>query len=351
MSKDIKVKLLELPKSIIHSILGYLSAKELIFPFLQVSKKFTEFALDPSILTNAFFNQIKVPFCYGGKEFESLKIEEKVSVIKDILWSGGTNEKLPITAYFTDGGGQENDMGKYFISNIYTDNPANLYCSRRGENVSIKAICSEGVSQHIDFSDPKKYLIPESKASCYRYSKDTYYYPVQKAIAANDPQNRKHFGVIKYHDLNRNLSGYTCFLKNFVVFISMEEIDTSHPIVQLFDGVKKLEQVQQLGFDYMSLQDTEDTKVVEFTLSSTKKVEDILQKNIPGAKLNGVYPFIWGDISGNTTNYLNIVQRIGFRYILFKLIDSTKTQSGDNIDCYTVSISGSYVKLKFSHEE
>jgi hypothetical protein len=288
---------------------------------------------------------------YGGKEFSDLKPEERINIMKEVLWPSGINEKIPITAFFTDGGIQENEGEKYFYSNIYTDNPANLYCSKRGENVHVKAICSEGVSQHVDTSDVKKYQVKEKTAIKCMFPKETYSYPLKKLLATHDPQNSKHFAVMKYHDLNRNLSGYDSFLQSFAVFISMEDICPNHPIVQLFNGIKKIDQVAQLGFDYSSLQDTEDTKVVEFTLSNIKKVEETLQKHFPGAKLNGVYPFIWGDISQANTNYLNIAQRIGFRYVLFKLIDSNKKGGDNNIDCYTVSISGTYVKLKFSPEE
>ena len=110
-----------------------------------------------------------------------------------------------------------------------------------------------------------------------------------------DPQNSKQFGIIKYHDINRTLINYTCFLQSFAVFLSMEEIDVNHPLVRLFDGIKKLDQLQKLGFETFTLQNSEDTNVVEFKLNSIHEVERTLQKNIPGARLDGVYPLIWGD--------------------------------------------------------
>eukprot|EP00826_Nyctotherus_ovalis_P052667 TRINITY_DN6726_c0_g1_i12.p1 TRINITY_DN6726_c0_g1~~TRINITY_DN6726_c0_g1_i12.p1 ORF type:complete len:157 (+),score=38.10 TRINITY_DN6726_c0_g1_i12:171-641(+) len=156
---------------------------------------------------------------------------------------------------------------------------------------------------------------------------------------------------MKFHDIRRNLKNYTCLLQSFVILVSIKPIYVNHPLVQLFDGVRSLEQVNKLGFDYTMLQDTEDTKVVEFNLQSPKKVELVLDKNVPGAKLNGVYPLIWGDVSKNTPNYLSLEQPIGFKYTLMKLIDSHKTQMHGNIDCYTMGTFGNLIKLMHKYEE
>jgi len=350
MSKEAKVKLLDLPRAIIKAALSYLTIKELLFPTMETNKKLNELANDPAVITGVFFHQLKVPLAYGGAEFAALKPEDKMAIMKDIIWPSGINEKLNTLAYFTDGGFDGSD-NKYFIQNIYGDNPANLYCSKRGENVHVKAMCSDSIAQHVDLTDLAKYKVPPAKAHLYTYPDDTYCYPIKSLIGKHDPQSHKQFAVIKYHDLNRNLGGYTCFLQSFALFISMEEIDVSHPLVRMFDGVKKMEQMEKLGFEFMSLQSTEDTKVVEFTLASTRKLEENLQKLVPGSKLNGVYPLLWGEVSTATTNYLNVIQRVGFRYMILKLIDSHKSQPGGNIDCYPISLSGNHIKLRFSHEE
>jgi len=353
MAKESKIKLLDLPKYILTSSLTYLTVKELLYPIMETNKKLNELANDPNVITPVFFGQIKVPLTYGGSEFAALKPEDKMQIMKDILWPSGINEKLCMMAYYTDGGVHGND-NNHFINNIYGDNPQNLYCSKRGENVHVKAICSDSLAAHIDLTDISKYKVPKEKAHLYTYPDDTYSYPIKTLIGNHDPQNHKQFSVIKYHDFNRSTGGYTCFLQSFAVFISMEDIDPNHPLIRLFDGVKKLEQIEKLGFETMSLQSAEDTKVVEFNLGSLRKVEETLQKNVPGAKLNGVYPLLWGEVSSATTNYLNMVQRIGFRYVLLKLIDSKKTidiTEGANIDCYTIALSGNLVKLRYSHEE
>jgi len=350
MSKESKIKLFDFPNHLVKSILGYLTVKELLYPIMETSKKLNEFANDPDVITRVFFNQLKVPLPYGGAEFAALKPEDKNTIMKDILWPSGINEKLTAVAYYTDGGMYGTDS-KFFMNNIYGENPTNLYSTKRGENVHVKAVISDCLSQHIDISDISKFKIPESKAHLYAYPNDTYSYPIKSLIGNYDPQNCKQFAVLKYHDLNRNLTGYTAFLQSFILFISMEEIDPNHPLVQLFDGVKKMEQVEKLGFEFMSLQTQDETKVVEFNLSSIQKVEEVLQKNVIGAKLNGVYPFLWGQLASTVTNYLNIIQRIGFRFILLKLIDSNKPDPSSNIDCYTISMSGSLVKLRHTHEE
>eukprot|EP01022_Parablepharisma_sp_SALTPOND_P026627 TRINITY_DN64503_c2_g1_i1.p4 TRINITY_DN64503_c2_g1~~TRINITY_DN64503_c2_g1_i1.p4 ORF type:complete len:350 (+),score=33.59 TRINITY_DN64503_c2_g1_i1:2958-4007(+) len=349
MSKE-KVKLLELPGELVKAALMFLAPKELLYPLMQVNRRFKELASDPMVMTVSFFSSLKVPLTYGGREFAALRAEERGLIIKDVLWASGINERLPMMAYYTDGGVDGKDS-KFFISNIYADNPSCLYCSVRGENVHVKATFSEIIPSHIELSDISKYAVPESKTALYSYPEHTYSYPIKSLISKHEPQHHKQFAVVKYHDLNRNLTNYTCFLQSFAVFISMEEIDPNHPLVRLFDGVKKLEQVEALGFEHMSLQSSEDTKVVEFSLQSLKNIEEVLQKNVPGAKLNGVYPLIWGDISKNTTNYLNVIQRVGFRFMLLKLIDSHKSQADGNIDCYTISLSGNLIKLRHTHEE
>jgi hypothetical protein len=350
MSKESKIKLLDFPKHLIKSILGYLTTKELLYPIMETNKKLNEFANDPEVITRVFFNQLKVPLPYGGAEFAALKPEDKKAIMKDLLWPSGINEKLSAMAYYTDGGVEGTDS-KYFINNIYGENPPNLYSTKRGENVHIKALISDSLSQQIDLNDISKFKIPEAKAHLYSYPSDTYSYPIKSLIGNHEPQHCKSFAVLKYHDLNRNLTSYTSFLQSFALFISMEEIDPNHPLVQLFDGVKKIEQMEKLGFEFISLQNSDETRVVEFQLSSIQKVEEALQKNVMGAKLNGVYPFLWGQVTTATTNYLNIIQRIGFRFMLLKLIDSHKPDPSSNIDCYTISLSGNYVKLRHTHEE
>lgn len=349
MAKE-KTKLFDLPIPVLKTALTYLTTKELLYPIMETNKKLNGLANDPQVVTSVFFNQLRVPLAYGGAEFAALKPEDKMTIMKDILWQSGINERLPMLAYYTDGGVFESDS-KHFIQNIYTDNPTNLYCAKRGENVHIKVMVSETLSQHIDSTDVAKYKIPKEKAHACFYPEETYSYPIKTLIGNHDPQHHKQFAVIKYHDLNRNLGGYTCFMSSFAVFISMEEIDAAHPLVQLFDGVKKMEQVEKLGFEFLSLQSTEDTKIVEFSLSSIRKIEETLKSHVPGAKLNGVYPFLWGDISRNTNNYLNIIQRVGFRFMLLKLIDSNKTESGTNIDAYSITVSGNHIKLRYTHEE
>lgn len=345
-----KVKLLDLPPEVLKFALTFLQPEKLLNPIMAVCKKLNELASDPKVMSACFFNAIKVPMRYGEVEFGALSAKERAGLIKDIFWVNGLNEKVNVTAYYTDGG-VDKGTSKYFISNIYAENPIDLYSSVRGSNIHVKAILTDTLSSHIDLFDVSQYKIPVKKASLYEYPEDTYSLPIKSLLSQYDPQNSKQFGILKYHDLNRNIPNYTCFLQSFALFVSMEEIDVNHPLVRLFDNIKKKEQMEELGFQYITLQSTEDTQVVEFELHSLREVEKTLQKNVPGAKLDGVYPLLWGDISKNNVNYLNITQRIGFRFMLLKLIDSHKTQSHGNIDCYTMSLSGFVIRLKSSFEE
>lgn len=349
MNKD-KVGLLDIPIELLQSIFTYLEPKLLFYPLMEVNQAFNDLANDPMVMTTCFFNFIKVPLKYGGGDFCLLAKKERFSIIKDALWTNGVNEKISTIAYFTDGGVYGEDF-TYFISNIYSDESSELYSSKRGENVNIKAVLSDSLFSHIDLTDLKRYKISKEEYHLYKYPNDTFCYPIKSLISQYEPQHSKQFGILKYHDLNRNLTSYNALLQSFAVFLSMEEIDVNHPLVRLFDGIKEIDQLEKLGFEYTLLQTTDDTHVVEFTLSSSNKLQQTLEKNAPGAKLNGVYPLLWGDISKNTVNYLNVFQRIGFRYMLLKLIDSTKTGDGTNIDCHSISLSGYTIKLGHTCEE
>eukprot|EP00826_Nyctotherus_ovalis_P036733 TRINITY_DN3282_c0_g1_i14.p1 TRINITY_DN3282_c0_g1~~TRINITY_DN3282_c0_g1_i14.p1 ORF type:complete len:140 (-),score=3.20 TRINITY_DN3282_c0_g1_i14:303-722(-) len=118
----------------------------------------------------------------------------------------------------------------------------------------------------------------------------------------------------------RNVVNYTCLLQSFALFVSMEEIDASHPLIRLFDGIKTKKQMEDLGFENISLQSVEGTHIVEFRLYPLSNVERTLQKHMSGAKLDGVYPLMWREINKFTENYLNLTQRVGFRFLLLKLI-------------------------------
>ena len=56
-------------------------------------------------------------------------------------------------------------------------------------------------------------------------------------------------------------------------------------------------------------------------------------------------------INKKTANYLNVVQRLAFRFMLLKLIDSHKTKEDTSIDWFHITLSGKYISLNDSNEE
>lgn len=345
-----KIKLLDLPLEVLKGIFTFVEPERLFYPLMEVNKAFNELANDPTVMTICFFSTIKVPLRNGGAEFSSLTAGEKTAILKEIFWSCGTNEKIPGVAYYTDGGTFDGSAD-YFISKIYSEESTQLHSTVRGQNVHIKTAVSSELSSHIDLSDVSKYKVGSKNAGNCMYPDSTYALPIRSLLAQYDPQNFKQFSILKYHDFYRNVVNYTCLLQSFALFVSMEEIDVSHPLIRLFDGIKTKKQMEDLGFENISLQSIEDTHVVEFRLHPLSNVERTLQKHMPGAKLDGVYPLIWGEISKFTVNYLNLTQRIGFRFLLLKLIDSHKSGKDSNIDCHTIALSGNIIRLKNSAEE
>jgi len=345
-----KIKLLDLPLDVLKAIFMFIEPERLFYPLMEVNKIFKEVANDPMVMTISFFSSVKVPLRNGGLEFSSLTFSERTAILKEIFWSCGANDKIPAIAYYTDGGTYE-ESSEYFISKLYSEESTQLYSTVRGQNVHVRVIISNELSSHIDFTDPKKYKLPKKYFDSYTYPEHTYILPIKSLLAQYDPQNSKQFSILKYHDFYRNSVNYTCLLQSFVLFVSMEEIYENHPLVQLFDNIRTKEQMENLGFENMSLQSTDDTHVVEFKLHPLSSVERVLQKHVPGVKLNGVYPLMWGSISKLTANYLNMTQRIGFRFLLLKLIDAHKTEEPSNIDCHTIALSGNIVRLKNTFEE
>jgi hypothetical protein len=178
-----------------------------------------------------------------------------------------------------------------------------------------------------------------------------YKVPYLRECATHDLSFLTTFGVMKYFDLNRALTTYSCFLKSWALFVSMDEIDQNCDIVQLFNDVDDITKAKSLGFETFTLVVGTTASVLEFNLSSLSQVEKVLQTHKgANARLKGVYPLLYGDVTKSTANYLNIIQRIGFRHLLLKLIDSFK-EGDKNIDCYNITVSGTIVKMKQNMEE
>ena len=348
MSKE--KMLSKFPIEIIKSIIIYLRPNELLLSIAQLSKQFKQIAMDPMVMTVSFFSYLKIPFDYGGCEFAALRLNDRLNIMKRVLWKKSESEKISMVAYYTDGG-VDGYTSTYFMQNLYVEKPSKLYSSKREDNINIKSIISKKIESKIDLQNIKQYLVPKEDNALYLYPEFTYIYPIESLICTYEPEFYKQFAVLKFYDINRNLTSYTCFLQSFALFVSMSEIDVNHPLVRLFDGIRTIDELDKLGFEYTMLQDTDDTKVVEFNSSSSSKLKESLNKNVPGAKLNGVYPVLWGDICFKTPNYLNLTRPIGYRYTLLKLIDSKKTQSDGNIDSYTMSVSGNLINLKHAYEE
>ena len=350
MSKDTrKVGLGDLSEALLKRVLSYLGAKKVVYPAMCVCKRIYQLGTkDGPFLTRCFFSDIKVPYSYGGYELGALEHSERLELLKEVYGSGTV--PISLFSYFTDGGVDKGEA-KYFIQNVYLANAKELYSAFKGENIHVASVCSESVASAFVLDELDQYAL-KSEGAEEKKGNSTYRLPVERLLAAHDPQNSKHIAFIKYYDINRNIQHYTCLLQSFALFVSMEQIASEHPLVQLFQGITTFEQMQQLGFEFTHLQEDGPTKVVEFALSSPRQVEATLQKHKgPRARLNGVYPLIWGEIVKTTVNYLNVTQRIGFRYLLLKLINSQKTSGDSNIDCHNIQVSGSTLILKHSYEE
>ena len=359
----------KIPQHLIYYILSLLPCKDLIYPIMLISRYLHALANTPSLMTKAFFSTLLIPPEFPQTDFLDLSPKDKYQMIKS-AFHGGT-KRLPLFAYYTDGGTYSKE---YFVHNIFIENPVNLFSSSRGENVNIKGVCSRHVLNEFKMGDLGDYQVgTEGEESNMeninkkevsmtntntntntKNTKDSQRYkiPISDLISKHDTGFDRSFGILKYYDLNRNIYDYTCYLQSFALFVSMNEISSTHPIVQLFTSLNSFSHFQDFGFPTIPIQSEGKTQVVEIDLSSRRKVEDILRKYYKGARLDGVYPLIYANLVNNTANYLNLQQKIGFRFILMKLIDSDKTSgNGNNIDCYSITPSGTYIQLRNSCED
>lgn len=345
-----------LPEKILKEIISFLECSDILYSIMNTSQRFHNICFEQGeLLSRTFLAEIKVPYYFIGHDLCQLSPKDRIKIISKVI--GSDSERLPIFSYFTDGGVDKGDPS-YFIGNIFCDNPAKLYSSIKGSNINVKSICSSTINSKFTLGDLSTYAIKEDIV-LYNNKKDpkikgdeTYRLPIEQLISSYDPQNLRSFAILKYLDVSKSKSGYTCFLQSFALFISMEEIDANCPIVQLFDSINSYDSFQKFGFNVNIIQEEQGTKIAEFDLTNIKHIENTLQK-VKGhsAKLRGVFPIIWGELGKKAHNYLNISQKVGFRYLLLKLIDSNKTSGDANIDCYNLRPSGVYIKLKDSFEE
>ena len=341
-----KFRFLFLPTSIQENILSYSTAKEIFHPIMKINNHFNNLANQPTLFTTIFFNHIKLSTCTAlFNLYKSLNSRERKAFAKECIYT--TTEQLELFSHYTDGGVDQDSL-TYFISNIYKESPTHLYSSKKGENVNVKSLLSDGLYQKYTIDEIAKYAQKDSNNA----SPLVYKIPYLHESAIHDPQFLSTFGIIKYYDLSRTHPTYNCLLSVWALFVSLDEIDPHCDIVELFNGINTIEKAKAFGFDTTMLVEGATATVMEFLLHSLKKVEKILQMHRgKNARLNGVYPLLFGVVTKQNPNYLNVVQRIGFRHCLLKLIDSAKEMEGGNIDCYNISVSGTIVRLKHNTEE
>ena len=334
-----------LPPHLQELVISFSNGKEAFHPIMKVSNKIYQLVNAPILFTTIFFNHLKLSTKSSLFEtFCKLNSKERRYFAKECIYT--TTERLDLFSYYTDGGVYSNDA-LYFISNVYKDNPANLYSTIKTKNVHVKTLLSNGMQAKANIDDITSFQSkPDENGKIMVYK-----VPYLHDCPIHDLSFLSTFGVIKYFDLNRALTTYTCFLKSWALFISMDEIDSNCDIVKLFDDIDDITKAKSLGFETHALVVGTTASVLEFNLSSLSQVEKVLKLHRgANASLKGVYPLLYGDVTKSAANYLNIIQRVGFRHLLLKLIDSFK-EGDSNIDCYNITVSGTVVKMKQNHEE
>jgi len=290
---------------------------------------------------------MQVPYQYGGDIFAKINFKTQYEIILAVIQQSGEYSILPLFSYYTDGGVQDGDK-QYFIDKVFDSNPKALYSSAKDKNIHIKAICSYELLSKYDIPDIKKLHIQGTGKNL---GEGTYKIPYEKQLIKLDPHGSQGFNVIKYVDIPRNFSDYTCPLKCFALFISMEEIDPMHPIVTLFDDINDYEKMNELGFSSIDAHQEEGSTIVEFTQNPHDMELALRKKKGDKCKLNGVYPLLWGSLTQSYSNYVTLTQMVGFRHLLLKLINANNDEEDNNIDCQNFLFTGYSLKLEYGNEE
>jgi hypothetical protein len=132
----------------------------------------------------------------------------------------------------------------------------------------------------------------------------------------------------------------------------MEEIDSDDPIVKFFDDKNSIEDLNKYQLELFFQQDEPGTKIVEFNLSNKRIFEEAIKKEQGiNYKMHNIFPYFWGQLHKDYDNYATPNQKIAFRYVLFKMIDSSREEESETIACYNCYVSGKIFKLRNSFEE
>ncbi len=135
----------------------------------------------------------------------------------------------------------------------------------------------------------------------------------------------------------------------------MHEIDINEPIVKLFEGITKQEEIEEMGFTFTVQQDEQKTKFLEFD-QNPDEMQKILGKYYQGCGQNGVYPASFGIMQRYTWNYVCFRQPLAFKYLLMKY--SNASTEGGNIEeddkyhiVFNISAYGSITYFRTSNED
>lgn len=309
-------------------IFDFMSFKELMQVMFLVSKQFKAAASDENYLSFRCYKEISISL---NSPLETLKIlpsDKLKNLCKEIISSSHQPKSLlPIAPFYTDGGAYS---PFYFIPNIRFH--SNLYCTNKGNNTHVACVCSDAFAKHIEkltINTLDEYEVqpedPNNKFKCYKIK-------YEKFLEKRDDQLFS-FGIIRELSLKR-CYGYSCFLDSFAIFVSWNPISTMNSLVRLLDGINTTEKLEALNIaPIINKQRYEKSKFIELDLNKANE--------------NGVYMLLYGQIDTSMQEIKNIAvkQKIGFKYMLIKLIDSHKTGGDTNIDCYKMDFYGQYLTM------
>ena len=329
----------------------FLSSQDIINNIYNVSSHFKQIVDIPWVLGTVYFNSEQIPHIVGYQDFLRLDIEDRCKFVKDgsSMGSSGRSEKMPLVAYYTDGGLHNEDMG-HFINHLYDDNSQNLYWSTNPNCVYIKSSCFPHVGSKYQF-DPK--------SDVYKSKSDPHIYQIPlQDLQEYEPNFENFVGFLQTYDLTRNsVQGKDSFYRNFMLFTSMHEISIEEPIVQIFNGVTKQEEIEEMGFTITTQQDEQKTKFFEFD-QNTNELGEVLGRYYKGCGINGVYPVSFGIMQRYTWNYVCFRQPLPFKYLLMKYSNATNEGKGDEDDdddghhiIFNISAYGSITYFRTSNED
>lgn len=280
---------------------------------------------------------LHIPYTFDSSDLASQ--ENIINVFKYVIQALKEEpQSISPFAFYTDGGVDTNS-NYYFLQNVWKKTGI-WYWTVANSNVHVQTILSKSIDMPSADNNPMNFLEDAKNKNKIRI-------PFENYIV--DPRDDP-FHILTDFQIHLRSGGYNAYIQTFAVFYSEQEIDNSkfQALTKRFNKVVKSSDLPLLRLNTFHKEENKDAgiKIYEFDVSKTSSLERWFK-----TKSFGIYPLLWITVKqkyvNKTINY-KIRQRVAAKYISFKLIKSSNSNSNSNIDLYNLGLKSIPVRLETS---